>query len=102
MARAGQAQVGLLTRTHEVDLAGARAAAAADAGDLTAQLLVADLDVLGGNVEDAFARLIDLVRTTAGDERERVRLRLIDLFEVVGGDDPRVAPARRALANALY
>jgi putative thioredoxin len=39
---------------------------------------------------------------TAGDDREVVRLRLIDLFEVVGSDDPRVGPARRALASALY
>jgi len=58
--------------------------------------------VLGGNVEDAFARLIDLVRATAGPDRELVRIRLVDLFEVVGADDPRVPVARRALANALY
>jgi putative thioredoxin len=102
MARAGLAQVGLLERTRDADLAAARAAAAADADDVAAQLLVADLDVLGGNVDDAFARLVDLVRVTAGDDREAVRLRLIDLFEVVGSDDPRVAPARRALTSALY
>jgi putative thioredoxin len=102
MARAGLAQVGLLTRTRDVDVITARAAAAADTSDADAQLLVADLDVLGGKVEDAFARLVDLVRATAGPEREQVRLRLIDLFEVVGSDDPRVGPARRALANALY
>jgi putative thioredoxin len=102
MARAGLAQVGLLTRTRAVDVIGARAAAAADASDVARQMLVSDLDVLSGKVEDAFARLIDLVRVTAGSERERVRLRLIDLFEVVGSDDPRVGPARRALANALY
>jgi len=53
-------------------------------------------------VEDAFGRLVDLVRVTRGDERERVRLRLVDLFEVVGGEDPRVVAARRQLANALY
>ncbi|MCC2319519.1 tetratricopeptide repeat protein [Cellulomonas chengniuliangii] len=102
MARAGLAQVGLLERTRDADLAAARAAAAADASDVAAQLLVADLDVLGGKVEDAFARLIDVVRITAGDERESVRQRLVDLFEVVGGDDPRVVAARRSLANALY
>ncbi|MDM8086334.1 tetratricopeptide repeat protein [Cellulomonas cellasea] len=102
MARAGLAQVGLLERTRDADLAGARAAAAARQSDVEAQLLVADLDVLGGKVEDAFARLIDVVRATAGEEREAVRQRLIDLFEVVGGDDPRVVAARRALANALY
>ena len=102
MARAGLAQVNLLVRTSDADLSTARAAAASDARDVAAQLLVADIDVLGGNVDDAFTRLVDLVRATAGDEREAIRVRLIDLFEIVGSDDPRVGPARRALASALY
>jgi putative thioredoxin len=102
MARAGLAQVNLLVRTGGADQVAARATAAADTRDVAAQLLVADLDVLGGNVDDAFTRLVDLVRVTAGEDREAVRLRLIDLFEVVGSDDPRVGPARRALASALY
>ena len=102
MARAGLAQVGLLERTREVDPRAARSAAAADPKDVDAQLTVADLDVLGGYVEDAFGRLVDVVRATKGEVRERVRLRLVDLFEVVGPDDERVSTARRALGNALY
>lgn len=102
MARAGLAQVGLLERTSSADAAAARAAAAATPGDVDAQLAVADLDLLDGHVEDAFGRLVDLVRATHGDVRERVRQRLVDLFEVVGGDDPRVVVARRALTSALY
>ncbi len=102
MARAGLAQVGLLQRTQDADARVARKAAADAPQDIDAQLLVADLDVLGGMVDDAFARLVDLVRVTTGEERERVRVRLIDLFEVVGAEDPRVGPARRALASALY
>jgi len=102
MARAGLAQVGLLQRTRDVDPQVARSAAADRPADVEAQLLVADLDVLGGKVEDAFSRLVDLVRTTVGDDREVIRIRLVDLFEVVGADDPRVPSTRRALANALY
>jgi putative thioredoxin len=102
MARAGLAQVGLLERTQDADPDAAREAAARDPRDLDAQLLVADLDLLAGDVEDAFTRLVDVVRRTAGDDRERARLRLVDLFEVVGAEDPRVGPARRALASALY
>ncbi|ADG73996.1 Thioredoxin domain protein [Cellulomonas flavigena DSM 20109] len=102
MARAGLAQVGLMQRTAGADLRAVREAAAAHPDDVDAQLAVADLDVFGGAVEDAFARLVDLVRRTAGDERERVRVRLVDLFEVLGSDDPRVVAARRALAAALY
>ncbi len=101
-ATAGLAQVGLMRRTKDADLAAAREAAASDPDDVDAALLVADLDVLGGHVEDAFVRLVEAVRRTSGDERERVRVRLVELFDVVGGDDPRVLAARRALASALF
>ena len=74
MARAGLAQVGLLQRTHDVDARAAREAAAGAPLDVDAQFLVADLDVLGGMVDDAFSRLVDLVRRTSGDDRERVRV----------------------------
>jgi putative thioredoxin len=102
LARAGLAQVGLLDRTRDLDLQASRAAAAADPTDVDAQLAVADLDILGGKVEDAFSRLVDVLRTTFGPDRERVRVRLVDLFEVIGGEDPRVIAARRAMASALY
>lgn len=101
-AELGLAQVGLMQRTQGVDLAAARAAAAADPSDLDAALTVADLDVLGGHVEDAFARLVDLVRATDGEDRNRVRTHLIDLFGVVGGHDERVKKGRTALMNALF
>ncbi|GAA3511735.1 tetratricopeptide repeat protein [Aeromicrobium panaciterrae] len=96
------AGVKLLSRTQGVDLQAARKAAADAPDDLEAQMLVADLDVSGGHVDDAFDRLIQLVKRTAGDERETVRERLIELFTVVGTADPRVATARRTLASALF
>jgi putative thioredoxin len=102
MAAAGLAQVSLLQRIQGVDPVGARAAAAAGPRDVAAQLVVADLDIAGGMVEDAFGRLVDLIRVTAREGREPVRLRLIELFRVVGDTDPRVVAARRALASALY
>lgn len=96
------AGVKLFARTKDADLNQARAAAADRPDDLQAQLLVADLDVSGGHVEDAFARLIDVVRRVHGDDRELVRARLLELFTVVGTSDPRVADARRALAAAIF
>lgn len=101
-AKAGLAQVQLLQRVATADVAAVRAAAAADPRDLDAQLLVADLDLSGGHVEDAFARLVDLIRVTADDDRNRVRTHLLELFEVVGPTDDRVAKARRALMSALF
>src|SRR3954447_11433915 len=72
----GLARAQLLKRVQIVDPAAARASAADAPDDVDAQLIVADIDLLGGHVDDAFARLIDLVRRTAGDERDRVRTRL--------------------------
>ena len=96
------AQADLVRRTTGVDLATARTAAANDPADAGAQLLAADLDLIGGHVEDAFDRLVELVRRSAADERERARQHLLGLFDVVGSDDPRVAAARRRLASALF
>ena len=58
-AAAGLAMAKLLKRTEGVDLSQARAAAAESPDDVDAQTLVADLDLLGGHVEDAFNRLVD-------------------------------------------
>ena len=96
------AGVRLMARTQGVDLQQARTAAADVPEDVEAQLLVADLDVSGGHVDDAFDRLIQLVARTTESDRDRVRERLLELFVVVGSDDPRVATARRRLATALY
>ncbi|MFE7838841.1 tetratricopeptide repeat protein [Streptomyces sp. NPDC057474] len=101
-AKLGLAQAELLQRVQGADPQDVRKAAAENPGDSQAQIAAADLDLVGGHVEDAFGRLIDTVRRTAGDDRDAVRLRLLELFEVVGGDDPRVAAARRALARALF
>lgn len=102
LARVGLAQVQLMRRTKDVDPATARATAAADPADVNAAIVVADLDILGGHVEDAFSRLIDTVRLTRAEEREQARAHLVELFDVVGVEDPRVPKARTALASALF
>jgi putative thioredoxin len=101
-AAAGLAMARLLQRTQGVDLQQARAAAAANPDDVEAQIMAADLDLLGGHVDDAFRRLVDLVRRTTDAERDAARKHLIDLFGAVGNDDPRVQRARRDLASALF
>ncbi|MFJ7074679.1 tetratricopeptide repeat protein [Streptomyces sp. NPDC098781] len=101
-AKLGLAQAELLQRVQGADPQQVRKEAAEKPADAQAQIAAADLDLVGGHVEDAFGRLIDTVRRTAGDDRDTVRLRLLELFEVVGAEDPRVAAARRALARALF
>lgn len=101
-ARAGLGQVRLLDRVQDVDLQAARAAAAAEPTDVSAQLTVADLDLAGGHVEDAFGRLLDLFAQLPADERAPVRERLLELFALVGDADPRVITARGRLASLLF
>lgn len=101
-AKIGLAQVGLMQRTKGVDPQAARAAAAAAPADVDAQILCADLDLLGGHVEDAFLRLIDTVRVTTDADRNTAREHLVELFEVVGTSDERVAKARKSLMSALF
>lgn len=94
-------QVGLLKR-----LAGLspdtmeRAAAAPD--DVELQLAAADAELANNLVDAAFDRLITLVRRLRGEDRDPVRDRLVEYFDLLGPDDPRVGPARRNLANALF
>lgn len=101
-AKAGLATVSLMRRTQDADLAASRDAAAQRPGDLEAQLLVADLDMIGGHVDDAFGRLLELLRGADQETKDAVRARLLELFEVAGPSDPRVAPARKRLANLLF
>jgi len=102
LAVAGLAQANLLGRLHGRTLDEIRNAAAAAPDDLTAQLDVADLDLSGGHVDDAFDRLLTLFPKLDADGKRAVRERLVELFEVVGTDDPRVVAARRRLTNLLY
>ncbi|MEW2119193.1 tetratricopeptide repeat protein [Streptomyces sp. NPDC005474] len=101
-AKLGLVQAELLQRVQGIDPQQVRKDAAEKPLDAGAQIAAADLDLVGGHVEDAFGRLIETVGRTAGDDRDAVRVRLLELFELVGADDPRVAAARRALARALF
>jgi len=99
-AAAGLAQVKLLERISGVDLQQARQAAAANPKGLDEQFLVADLDIAGGHVDDAFDRLLDLFLDTGRDAA--VKDRLIELFGLIGQTDPRVIAARTRLTNLLF
>ena len=101
-AAGGLAIAKVMQRTQGVDLAQARAAAAERPDDVDAQTMVADLDMLGGHVEDAFTRLVNLVARTVDPDRARARDHLLGLFAAVGNDDPRVLAGRRNLASALF
>jgi putative thioredoxin len=101
-ARAALVQARLLLRLQGASADEIRMAAAAGPNDVDAQMRVADLDLSGGHIEDAFLRLLDLFAASDAETRPQIRERLLELFEVVGQADPRVAAARARLANLLY
>ncbi|MFG2169837.1 tetratricopeptide repeat protein [Streptomyces niveus] len=101
-AKLGLAQAELLARVKGMDPQQVRKDAAERPDDVPAQIAAADLDLVGGHVEDAFGRLVEAVRRTAGEDRDAARVRLLELFEVIGSDDPRVTAARSALARVLF
>ncbi|MFO7691358.1 MAG: tetratricopeptide repeat protein [Cryobacterium sp.] len=102
MAVAGLAQVSLLGRLQNKTLDDIRSSAAAAPDDLQAQLLVADLDLSGGHIDDAFDRLLGLFPAQDPAGRNAIRERILEMFEVVGSDAPQVAPARSRLTALLY
>jgi putative thioredoxin len=101
-ALAGISQVAILRRTEGIDPESALAAADAEPDSLPAQFAASDVELLTGRVDEAFARIVELVRRTSGDERAAARDHLLSLFALVGDADPRVIKARTALANALF
>ncbi|WP_067124946.1 tetratricopeptide repeat protein [Microtetraspora malaysiensis] len=101
-AKIGLAGVGLVRRTQGLDPADVLGRAAEQSGDVGLQTQAADLEMLAGDVDAAFDRLIGVVRRSAGDDRDRARVHLIGLFDTLPGDDPAVSKARRNLASALF
>lgn len=101
-ATAGLIRVELMRRTDGVDAAAAVAAADANPNDIEAAKRAADVELLNGNARAAFGRMIEVVRSTQGDDRQAAREHLVSLFELVGNQDPDVVAARTQLANALF
>ncbi|MEV7966211.1 tetratricopeptide repeat protein [Sphaerisporangium sp. NPDC088356] len=101
-AKIGLAGVGLVRRTQDLDPDAVFRRAAESPADVEAQTQAADVEMLGGRVDEAFDRLVQLVRRTSGDDRDRARRHLLDLFDALPAGDPSVAKARRGLASALF
>ncbi|MEU1384850.1 MULTISPECIES: tetratricopeptide repeat protein [unclassified Nonomuraea] len=100
-AKMGLAGVGLIKRTSAADPADVQRRLQ-DPSDVDAQLLAADLEMLSGAVDEAFERVVAVVKRTSGDDRDRARKHLLGLFDALPSDDPSLAKARRALASALF
>jgi thioredoxin len=102
MAKAGLAQVNLIRRVSSYDQARSRRDAAERPGDVQAQIQVADIDLASGRIEEAYDRLLGVIRRTSGEDREQARAHLVSLFDILPPRDPRVSKARAALSALLF
>jgi putative thioredoxin len=102
VAKVGLARVELFRRLDSYDEAKVRREAAEHPEDLQAQSSVADIEVGAGHVEEAFDRLLGVVRRTSGEQRDEARKQLIGLFDIFPPQDPRVKKARGQLASLLF
>ena len=102
LAKLGLAQTQLLMRTEGLELNDVIEQSASNPSDIALQLKAADVEIVNGGVEAAFARLIHAVRATSGDERTKVKDHLLNLFALVDQSDPRLVAARKELASALF
>jgi putative thioredoxin len=102
VATVGLAQVNLFRRVNSYDPAKARKDAAARPDDVAAQIQVADIEMSLGNAEEAFDRLLGVIRRTTGEDRNKVRQHLVSLFEIFPPRDPRVTKARGTLSSLLF
>jgi putative thioredoxin len=98
----GLAQVNLFRRVNTYDEASARRTAASSPDNVEAQAQVADLDLASGRIDEAFDRLLGVVRRTSGEDRNQARLHLIGLFDIFPPRDPRVTKARGTLSALLF
>jgi putative thioredoxin len=102
LAKSWLAQVNLMRRVSSVDPATASREAAASPDDIAAQLLMADFQMASGDAEQAFDRVLGVIKRTSGAERNTARLHLLDLFEVLPPNDDRVKKARTQLTLLLF
>jgi len=102
LAKAGLAQVNLIRRVTSYDQAQARRDAAERPADVDAQIKVADIELASGRVEEAFNRLLGVVRRTSGEERDQARKHLVSLFDLLPPNEPLVKKARSSLSSLLF
>jgi thioredoxin len=102
VAMTGLAQVNLIRRVSSYDQPQVRKDAAKHPDDVEAQGKVADIDLATGRIDEAFDRLLGVVRRTSGDERDKARAHLVSLFEILPPRDPHVSRARSTLSSLLF
>jgi putative thioredoxin len=102
LAKSWLAQVNVMRRVSDLDMATVTREAAERPDDPAAQIKVADLAIATGLKSEAFDRLLGVIKRTSGDDRNKARLALLELFEIFPPGDPEVKAARQRLSSLLF
>jgi putative thioredoxin len=102
LAKLGLAQTQLLIRTEGLDLNIVVEESKKSPQDIDLQLKAADIEIVNGGVEAAFSRLLTLIKTCTGDDKNKVKTHLLNLFALVDQGDPRLISARKELASSIF
>ena len=101
LASRERAKALLLSRNTNTNVEAVRKAAGDNPGDVSAQLAVADVDMIDGHIDDAFGRLLDFLASHK-DCAEAIKNRMLEYFAMLPAGDERLNRARRRLAILLY
>jgi len=102
LAKLGLAQTQLLIRTQFQDLNTVISQSKAAPADIELHIKAADVEIVNGDVEAAFTRLLTAIKVSSGDDRTKLKNHLLELFTLVDPSDPRLNAARKELASALF
>jgi putative thioredoxin len=102
LAKLGLAQTQLLIRTQSQDLNTVISQSKAAPADIEVHIKAADVEIVNGDVEAAFTRLLTAIKVSSGDDRTQLKNHLLELFALVDPSDPRLNAARKELASALF
>lgn len=102
MAKIGLAQCELMIRIQGVNPQTAIASANQELNSVEKQIVAADIEIAQGEIKNAFQRLIQVVRTAAGDDKKKAKEHLLLLFQLVDPAEPDLIRARAELASALF
>jgi putative thioredoxin len=102
LAKLGLAQTQLLIRTEGLELNIVVEESKKSPQDIVLQLKAADIEIVNGGVEAAFSRLLTLIKTCTGDDKNKVKTHLLNLFALVDQGDPRLISARKELASSIF
>ena len=102
LARATLERLQLARRAGHLNEDEARRRLDSDPGDVDAAMQLADVRAARGELDTAFDVLVNAVRDSANDEREKARSHLLKLLDTLPADDLRAMRARRALSLVLF